>query len=65
MDYYLRPFGISHRVVSLGKGWCRNAVGPMLGVLKEGGTAVALIPGKVKFEYVTRTKKQVSVYAEQ
>ena len=46
MDYYLRPFGVSHRVVSLGKGWYRNAVGPMLGTLKSDGSAVALIPGK-------------------
>ena len=46
MDYYLRPFGVSHRVVNLEKGWYRNAVGPMLGTLAADGSAVALIPGK-------------------
>lgn len=46
MDYYLRPFGVSHRVVNLEKGWYRNAVGPMLGTLRSDGSAVALIPGK-------------------
>lgn len=46
LDYRLRPYGIMHRRVSLDKGWQHNAVGAMLGTLKEDGTAVALIPGK-------------------
>ena len=46
LEYRLRPFGIMRRAVNLEKGWYTQAVGPMLGTLKEGGTAVALIPGK-------------------
>ena len=37
--------------------------GNNVGIGKD-DTLFALIPGKVKFEYVTRTKKQVSVYGE-
>ena len=46
LDYRLRPFGITRRSVTLDKGWYKNAVGPMLGTLKEDGSLVALIPGK-------------------
>ena len=46
LDYRLRPFGIMRRTVTLDKGWYKNAVGPMLGTMKENGSAVALIPGK-------------------
>ncbi len=46
LDYRIRPFGIMRRTVQLEKGWYRDAVGPMLGTLKEDGRAVALIPGK-------------------
>ena len=53
MDYRLRPFGIMRRTVRLDKGWYRCAVGPMLGTLKDSGTAVALIPGKL-FGYTMR-----------
>ncbi len=46
LDYRLRPFGIMRRTVTLDKGWYKNAVGPMLGTMKENGSAVALIPSK-------------------
>lgn len=46
LEYRLRPFGIMRRTVTLDKGWYSQAVGPMLGTLKDGGAAVALIPGK-------------------
>ena len=45
LEYRMRPFGIMRREVTLEKGWYKNAVGAMLGTLKEDGSAVALIPG--------------------
>lgn len=47
INYRMRPFGIQFRSVILEKGWYNNAVGAMLGTLKEDGSAVALIPGEI------------------
>lgn len=47
IDYRMRPFGIKSRTVTLDKDWYHNAVGAMLGTLKEDGSVVALIPGKL------------------
>ena len=47
LEYRMRPFGIKNRTVTLDKGWYRHAVGAMLGTMKEDGSAVALIPGKL------------------
>ena len=47
LEYRMRPFGIKNRSVTLEKGWYRHAVGAMLGTVKEDGSAVALIPGKL------------------
>ncbi|MCQ2488216.1 MAG: NHLP bacteriocin export ABC transporter permease/ATPase subunit [Clostridia bacterium] len=47
MEYRLRPFGIKSRTVTLDKGWYKQAVGAMIGTLKEDGSVVALIPGKI------------------
>ncbi len=47
IDYRMRPFGIKSRKVELDKGWYHHAVGAMIGTLKEDGTAVALVPGKL------------------
>lgn len=47
IEYRMRPFGIKSRRVTLEKGWYEHAVGAMLGTMKEDGTAVALIPGKI------------------
>lgn len=47
VEYRLRPFGIKNRKVTLEKGWYRQSVGAMLGTLKEDGSAVALIPGRL------------------
>ncbi len=46
IEYRTRPFGLMRRKVTLDRGWYKNAVGAMLGTLKEDGRAVALIPGK-------------------
>lgn len=47
LDNRMRSFGIMRRRVELEKGWRNNAVGAMLGTLKEDGQAIALIPGKM------------------
>lgn len=44
LEYLLRPTGISRRVVSLTKGWYKDAQGAMLGRTRT-GEPVALIPG--------------------
>ena len=47
IEYRMRPFGIQSRTVTLDGGWYHHAVGAMLGTLKDDGSAVALIPGKL------------------
>ena len=44
IEYKIRPYGIKSRTVTLQKGWYRNAVGAMIGTLKDSSSAVALIP---------------------
>lgn len=44
LEYLMRPYGIMRRTVKLENGWYRDAVGAMLGVWRESGKAVALIP---------------------
>lgn len=46
LEYLMRPYGIMRRTVRLEKGWYRDAVGAMLGVMKESGRVVALIPAE-------------------
>ncbi len=45
LEYALRPSGIMVRDVELEENWHSDAYGPMLGFMKETGTAVALLPG--------------------
>lgn len=61
IEYRMRPFGIKSRTVTLDRGWYRHAVGAMLGTLKEDGSAVALIPGKLSgYTLINiRTGKQI------
>jgi len=63
LAYVLRPLGLMTRDVKLEPGWYRDAFGPMLGFLKESGTAVALLPrGLAGYCYVDpSTGKRVSV----
>jgi len=42
--FYMQPYGIARRRVTLDKGWYKHAIGAMIGTLKEDGSAVALIP---------------------
>lgn len=44
IEYLMRPHGIMRRAVRLEKGWYRDAVGAMLGVRKDDGSVVALLP---------------------
>jgi len=46
MDYALRPYGIMRRTVILSDDWYRTTFVPMIGVRKEDGLPVALLPKK-------------------
>ena len=46
LEYLMRPYGIMRRTVYLEKGWYKDAIGAMLGVMKETGKIVALLPEK-------------------
>lgn len=70
IEVQIRPNGIMRRTVTLEKGWHKNAVGAMIGTLKEDGRAVALIPRKIsgysflntktgKREKVTKKKEEL------
>lgn len=63
MDFRMRPFGIMFRSVQLDSGWYHHAVGAMLGTLKEDGTAVVLIPGRISGYYYQdlKTGKKVKL----
>ena len=47
IEFRMRPYGIKSRKVILDKEWYHHAVGAMIGTLKEDGSAVTLIPGKI------------------
>lgn len=47
LDYLITSEGMMTRDVRLEKGWYKDATGAMLGTLKDGGTLIALIPGKI------------------
>lgn len=44
LEYIMRPHGLMRRTVYLTDKWYKDAIGPMLGVLKENGDVVALLP---------------------
>lgn len=44
MERCLRTYGIMQRVVSLTKGWYRDAFGPILAFTREGGVPTVLLP---------------------
>ena len=74
MEYALRPSGLMTREADLEEGWQGDAFGPMLGYIRDSGTAVALIPGKLG-GYVFRdpetgrnrrvTRKNAKMFARQ
>lgn len=63
LEYLMRPYGIMRRNVRLSEGWYRDAVGAMLGTMKEDGRIVALIPdgmsGYTYRDFKTGTGKKV------
>ena len=63
LDYCLRPHGVMRRSVELTKGWYKDAFGPMLAFMKEDGTPVALLPGKLRGYFFTdpRTGKREKI----
>jgi NHLM bacteriocin system ABC transporter ATP-binding protein len=44
LEWSLRPYGIMHRRVEIKGKWYKDAIGPVLGFMKEGNRPVALIP---------------------
>ncbi len=44
LEYLCRPHGLMRRTVKLEKGWHKDAISPMLGVLKSDGSLVCLLP---------------------
>jgi len=63
LDYCLRPHGVMRRNVKLAEGWYKDAYGPLLGLLKEDGIPVALLPDNISgYRYVDpRTGKTVKI----
>ncbi|MBR4577216.1 MAG: NHLP bacteriocin export ABC transporter permease/ATPase subunit [Clostridia bacterium] len=47
LDYALSPHGLMRRSVTLDGKWYRDAFGPMLAFMKDGGLPVALLPGRI------------------
>lgn len=63
LEYLMRPHGIMRRAVKLPGGWHKDAVGAMLGTLREDGSVVALLPAGLSGYVYTdpRTGKRVRV----
>lgn len=51
INYCLKPSGVLKRHVKLTEQWWKDAYGPMLGFLKNGESAVALLPSKRGYTY--------------
>lgn len=47
LEYLMRPYGVMRRTVQLEKGWYKDATGAMLGIRKDDGSVVALIPSRL------------------
>ena len=64
LEYLMRPYGIMRRTVKLEDGWYRDAVGAMLGVLRENGKVVALLPsglsGYSYYDYETGKRRKLN-----
>ena len=60
LEYMCRPFGVQARIVKLKDKWYKDAFGPMLGFFKDGGKAVALLPGKLySYEFYKDGKTEI------
>ena len=64
LEYLLRPYGIMRRSVNLEKGWYKDAIGAMLGVFKDTGKVVALIPSGISgysyFDFETGRRRKIN-----
>lgn len=64
LEYLMRPYGIMRRTVKLEGKWYRDAVGAMLGVLRESGKVVALLPaglsGYSYYDYETGKRRRIN-----
>mgnify|MGYP001044316496 CR=1 FL=1 len=64
LEYLMRPYGIMRRTVKLEGKWYRDAVGAMLGVLRESGRVVALLPSGISgysyYDYETGSRKRIN-----
>ncbi len=62
LEYILRPVGIMRRTVKLTDGWYQDAIGALLGSMKD-GTPVALVPGGISgYEFTDyKTGEQVRI----
>ena len=47
LEYAMRPYGIMRRKVRITNEWYKDAIGPMIGTMKEDGKPIALIPGRM------------------
>lgn len=63
LERRLRPHGIMHRSVRLEKGWHKDAVCAMIGVLKESKEMVAILPGKYSgfYYFDPETDKKIRI----
>lgn len=53
LDFLLSSTGILYREVILSRGWQRDAMGPMIGSLRDSGAVVALLPAAMGgYEYL-------------
>ncbi len=64
LEYLMRPYGIMRRTVKLEGTWYRDAVGAMLGVFRESGKVVALLPaglsGYSYYDYETGKRRRIN-----
>ena len=65
LDYLLSSTGVLYREVILTKGWHVDAMGAMIGTLKEDGAVIAILPSDLgRYEYVDpHTGKRTRVTA--
>lgn len=59
LNYLCRPFGLMYRKIRLTEGWYKDSIGSILGILKEDGSTVALLPDGFgyRFEYKGKVVK--------
>lgn len=63
LEFLLRPHGIMRRNVNLEKGWYKDAFGAMLGIRKDNGSVVALVPTGISgYSYFdVESKKRIRI----